>query len=224
MTGLQCTAWPWWVPLSSKTDENYFKRIRALESLPRHTANKINIQENLLKFSKNNKTLRYPSRDPLFSYCLPDSMIKSTPDWGSLLLQLSVGAPFQASAFLLLLPAASAEAKFWVGACCDMVVQHESQKWSKGERERGTKSSSLQRKPANKGRINARLENSFCLNHQCNNGLGMEHQWIIKPFCEMLLENIIVRWWHKSSHRLLINWKERSKMTLQWGTLSVTTF
>lgn len=133
------------IPLSSKTGENYLKRIRALENLPRHIANKINIQENLLKFNKNSKTLWYPSRDPLFSYCLPDSVIKSPPSWRSLLLQLSVAATFQASAFLLLLPAASAEAKFWVGARCDMVVQHESQKWREGEREtgRGTKSSSL---------------------------------------------------------------------------------
>ena len=66
-------------PLSSKTDENYFKRIRALENLLRHIANKTNIQENLLKFSKKSKTLWYPSKDPLFSYCLPDSVIKSTP-------------------------------------------------------------------------------------------------------------------------------------------------
>ena len=115
-------------PLSSKTDENYFKRIRALENLLRHIANKTNIQENLLKFSKKSKTLWYPSKDPLFSYCLPDSVIKSTPDWRPLLLQFSVRTTFQASAFLLLLPAASAKAKFWVGAHCDVVVHHESQK------------------------------------------------------------------------------------------------
>lgn len=122
------TMWSSMDPLSSKTDGNYFKRIRALENLPRHIANKTNIQENLLKFSKKSKTLWYPSRDPLFSYCLPDSVIKSTPDWGPLLLQLFVRATFQASAFLLLLPAASAKAKFWVGAHCDVAVHHEPQK------------------------------------------------------------------------------------------------